>query len=109
VSAPIANLLETASSNPSRWINTAAFVAPAPFTFGTLGRNFLSAQPYRNVDVSLFRGLSIRDKIKLQLRIEAFNALNMTTFRHPRDINFGRIFSTRSVERQVQIGLKLQY
>lgn len=101
------------SPGPSQWFNPQAFAAPPQFAFGSLARNSLRGQPSRNVDLSLFRTFSIRERIKLQLRVEAFNVSNTTTFANPDstfgDSNVGRIFATRSVERQVQVGLKLQY
>lgn len=37
------------------WFNKAAFAVPDPFTFGTLGRNALRADWFKNLDLSLFR------------------------------------------------------
>jgi len=44
-------------SNRTRneWFNTAAFVAPAPYTFGSEGRNDLRQDPYSDLDASVFK------------------------------------------------------
>ncbi len=95
------------------WFNTAAFVAPAQYTYGDLGRNTFRSQPYRNLDLSLFRDFRFGERWKLQFRAEAFNLFNTTTFGTPdndlTDTNFGKIFSTRSIERQLQLALKLNF
>ena len=43
---------------PTAWFNTAAYQAPAPFTFGTLGRNTGRTDWGRNLDLSLFSRVS---------------------------------------------------
>jgi hypothetical protein len=102
-------------SNPStkEWFNTAAFVSPAPFTFGTSGRNSLRADWFKNLDVSLFRDFPLGERRSLQFRAEAFNVTNTPTWGIPvNDLNnptLGSIASTRSTERQLQLSLKLYF
>jgi len=99
--------------SPARWLNNDAFAAPLSFTFGNLGRNPFRGDGYSNLDLSVFRDFRIREQTKLQFRLESFNALNHTVFGNPNgnlsDSNFGRIFGTRSIERQLQIGAKLYF
>jgi hypothetical protein len=102
-------------SNPSiqEWFNTAAFVQPPQFTFGTSGRNSLRADWFKNFDVSLFRDFPFTEKVKLQFQAAAFNVTNTPTWGIPvNDLNnkqFGSITSTRSTERQLQLSLKLYF
>lgn len=53
-----------------------AFPTPAPGQNGTLGRNTFRGPSFTSVDLSLARGITIREGIQLQFRFEAFNALN---------------------------------
>jgi hypothetical protein len=103
-------------SNPStkEWFNTAAFASPAPFTFGTSGRNSLRANWFKNLDLSLFKDFPFNEKRSLQFRAEAFNVTNTPTWGIPvNDLNnptkLGSINSTRSTERQLQLSLKLYF
>jgi hypothetical protein len=94
------------------WINPAAFTPPPQNTFGDLGRNTLRGDRFSNLDLSVFRNFTL-EGLNLQFRAEGFNVLNHTTFGNPvsnlSDPNFGRIFVTRSVERQLQFALKLSF
>jgi len=58
------------------WINPAAFAQPAPGTFGDLGRNKIYGPRYASVDLSVFKNIPIRERLKVQLRAEMFNIFN---------------------------------
>jgi len=98
---------------PAEWINTSAFVTPAPFTFGDMGRNSLRSDWYRNLDLSLFKGFTIKDQMQVEFRAEAFNALNQVVFAAPGNTinspNFGVVTSTANTPRQLQLALKLTF
>jgi hypothetical protein len=102
-------------SNPNRneWFNTAAFVAPAPYTFGSEGRNDLRQDPYSDLDASVFKAFPIKEQMRFEFRIEAFNSLNHITYGAPGTTidtpTFGVVGSTRSTERQVQLALKFYF
>jgi hypothetical protein len=51
--------------------------------FGTLGFNTLRGPGTVNLDLGLFREFQIRERIKLQFRVEAFNATNTPHFANP--------------------------
>ena len=95
---------------PYGWFNTAAFATPAPYRFGTAGRNQMRTDPLQNFDLSLFREDRIREGWKIQLRAEMFNAFNHPTFGTPvntfTNVRFGQVSSTVSRSRQIQLGLK---
>lgn len=98
---------------PTKWINTAAFATPAPYTFGTMGRNSLRSDWNRNLDLSLFRSFPIKEIVNLEFRAEAFNATNTAVFATPNDVinapNFGVVTSTANTPRELQLALKLNF
>jgi hypothetical protein len=98
---------------PSEWFNKAAYANPGPYVFGTSGRNQLWTQDYRDLDLSLFREDRLTERIKLQLRAEAFNFLNHPVMGIPDsnfpDATFGHVSSTVSTARQIQLGMKVLF
>ena len=94
-------------------LNVAAFVNPAPFTFGNMGRNSLRGDWNKNLDLSLFRAFSITESKRFEFRAEAFNVTNTPVFATPDnnlgDPNFGVVSSTANSERQLQIALKFYF
>jgi hypothetical protein len=93
--------------------NPAAFAVPAPFTFGTEGRNSLRSDWNRRLDLSIFRSFPITEAKRLEFRLEAFNATNTPVFGIPDttlgDPNFGLVSTTASTERQLQVALKFYF
>ena len=63
-----------------RRINGAAFSVPPRPQQGNLGRNVLRAFGAWQADVALRRQFNIGEKLKLQLRVEAFNVFNHPNF-----------------------------
>jgi hypothetical protein len=59
-----------------KWFNTSAFTTNAIGTFGTSGRSNMRRPGLINTNASLFRHFSITEKLRLEVRGEAFNALN---------------------------------
>jgi len=103
--------------SPNQWFNPAAFLLPAAGTFGTAGRDILTAPGLLEVDCSLFKTFHLGERASLQFRGEFFNVLNHTNFGWPVVSTFtssgavspsaGLITSTLSTSRQIQLGLKL--
>ena len=73
------------------WINPAAFVDVAPFTYGNTGRLVpgLRGPSYGNWDVSILKNIPVRERFKAQFRVELFNAFNMVNFMPPGVTTFG--------------------
>jgi len=96
---------------PSAWFNKAAFAAPASYTFGNMGRNVLRSDWYRTFDLSVFRRFPIKERAKLELRGEAFNAFNTPIFAAPTvaltSSSFGQVTSMSNSPRQLQLSMKL--
>ncbi len=96
-----------------QWFDTAAFVMPAPFTFGNAGRNIVYEDGETNVDLSVTKQFKLRDRAALEFRTEIFNVFNFLNFvgapgRVAFTPNFGRLFNA-GPSRQVQFGLKLMF
>ena len=96
----------------SRWFNTSAFAQPASGKFGTLGRNTERGPGVNNLDLALFKNLTVRHGIRLQFRFESFNAFNHTQFAtvvtNLTATNFGVVTAARAA-RINQMGLKLLF
>lgn len=95
------------------WFNPAAFATPAAFTFGNVGRNSIYGPGRQTLDLALQREFSITEKIKFQIRAEAFNALNHTNLGTPnRFVNtpqFGTITEAATPPREIQLGARLSF
>jgi hypothetical protein len=68
---------------PTAWLNRAAFATPAIGRFGILGRDMVNGAPQLNFDLSLVRTYPIRERLRMEARAEAFNAINHANFGNP--------------------------
>ena len=95
------------------WFNPAAFATPPAFTFGNVGRNSVYGPGRQTLDLALQREFSLTEKIKFQVRAEAFNALNHTNLGTPnRFVNtpqFGTITEAATPPREIQLGARLSF
>jgi hypothetical protein len=93
-----------------RWFNTAAFVTPAAFTFGNVGRNTMTGPALHKVDLALEKRIPIRGDQALLFRTEVFNLFNHTNLGTPeRFVNtpqFGTIIMAATPARQIQFVLR---
>jgi len=95
-----------------RWFDTSKFSQPAAFTFGNAGATFplLRTDSVRNLDLSLFKHFTLSGRVRLQARIEAFNALDRVQFGSPNlsvtNASFGVVTSQANTPRQLQFGVK---
>jgi hypothetical protein len=105
-------------SNPTilKWFNTAAFSNIVPgggYAYGNAGRDILAGPGLQNFDLGLFRNIRLTERFRMQVRWEAFNALNHANFSNPTaDANsssFGQISSTSTSNRDVQFGVKVLF
>lgn len=92
-------------------LNSAAFVAPPPFSFGNLAPFLPTVRSfgYSNEDLSLSKRFELREQHNLELRTDWFNAPNRRQLSAPvTDLtspNFGRITSQKSA-RVIQFGIR---
>jgi hypothetical protein len=69
------------SSDPYRMFNTSVFSPPQPGSIGLeSGRNYMNRAPTNNLDLSVAKRFTFGGNRHLELRIDAFNALNHTQF-----------------------------
>ena len=101
---------------PERWFNTGAFSAPAPFMVGNAPRRVtqLRAAGQKNADIALLKNFRPVERVRVQLRAEAFNVTNTPQFTWPDtafgSTTFGVVTGTRNVgPRNVQLGLKVDF
>ena len=94
----------------NRWFNTAAFSAPAPFTFGNSPRSNLRGPYQQTVDMTLGKEFTVTERYRADIRGEFYNILNHANFDVPGHTlgaaDFGVISSARP-GRTVQLGLRL--
>lgn len=69
------------TANP--WFDTSAFVQPSGAVLGNTGKNIYSGPGSVTFDAAAFRTFPIRERLSLQFRLDAFNALNHPTFSNP--------------------------
>jgi hypothetical protein len=102
------------TGDPERWFDISQFTPSRLGFFGTLGRGTVTSPGLATVDVSLFKNFTLGTG-RLQFRAEAFNVLNRTNFGTPEmtafingepNPNAGRITSTRTPARQMQLGVR---
>ena len=67
---------------------SASTCTPGTRHFGNLGRNSLIGPNFRQFDFSVFKITNITEKLKLELRFEAYNLLNRPNFANPYLPNF---------------------
>ena len=115
-------------ANPKEWFNVQAFALQPQYTFGNLGRNTVIGPPLFSVDSSIKKDMRFTERLRLQLRLDAFNTFNHPNFGSPGnglaadhlDANsvpipgsggFGTITSLNSnvSMRQLQVSLKLVF
>jgi hypothetical protein len=96
--------------DPNNWFNNSALALPAPFTFGSAGRNVLEGPDFKNLDVSVMKDIRLNATARVQLRLEAFNITNAAHFDLPNaqfdSPSFGKVFTAQD-PRVVQLGLKI--
>jgi outer membrane receptor protein involved in Fe transport len=117
--APVQILKGVGPNSP--WFSAASFAAPTGNgVFGNTGRNFLSGPGFFDLDASLFKMITIRERYNLELRGEAFALTNTPQFGNPGttlgSANFGYVTSTiggnstaSNGNRVLQLGMKFSF
>jgi hypothetical protein len=102
------------------YFDKSKFSAPAPNTFGNLGRNVLHGPGINTLDTSIFRRFPIRERMNVEFRAEAFNLTNTPQYNRPvqvfTDAAFGSVVKangTQSVlvnnSRALQLSMRFQF
>ncbi len=106
-----------------RWINPAAFAAPAAGTWGNFGRNVLRAPGLFQIDTALSKRTKIADKADVEFGAQVFNIMNQPQLGapsssgwSPTSSTFGRITAPVNTSpvgsggpRQMQFFLRLAF
>jgi hypothetical protein len=92
------------------YINKAAFIDPAPYTFGNAGRTApygLFAPHILDEDISIRREFPLHERVRLALQADMFNMTNSVDFAAPGvnidSANFGQVTSQANLPRKFQI------
>jgi hypothetical protein len=110
---------------PDQYFNPAAFAVPPAGSLGNTGRGAFIGPNLRTFDLAAVKNTRLArlgDSAKLQIRVEAFNIFNRANFAPPALTafagaasgeaplsTFGRIRSTVTSSRQIQLGLRLAF
>ena len=119
---PAEPLATPSSASQEQWFDPTAFVTQAAGTFGDTGRGDFEGPNLRTVDLSMSKSARLHGGSRVEVRLEAFNVLNRANFAPPNlsvfagsaDVeqplpNFGRIRSTVTSSRQIQLGVRLLF
>jgi len=118
---PGVSLIPAGGQTPAHWFNAAAFAVPAAGTWGNAGRNLGRGPALYQIDLSLAKRFAIRERVRMEFRVESFNLLNRAQYGNPTgDVTtasqFGIIQSTinttpigTGTPRQVQFLLRLSF
>jgi Carboxypeptidase regulatory-like domain len=106
---PYSGVVQPSTPQSLQYFNPAAFAAPAPGTFGNLGRNALYGPGFKTVDFSVFKTTKLSGGASLQLRCEIFNLFNTINWANPGAVlssstAFGVITNTRNANSAPGIG-----
>jgi hypothetical protein len=104
----------------AQWFNPHDFVAASSCStcFGNVGLDSLRGPGAKNLDLSLFRDIPVREQLKAQIKVEAFNVTNTPHWANPNtDISspaLGMISNVAPVNRLVdqrflRLGLRFQF
>ncbi len=66
-----------------RWFNTAAFAQAPQFALGSSSRNPVTGPSYKTVDLMVGKTFAITERVRTELRAEAFNATNTPPLGNP--------------------------
>lgn len=105
--------LYPANRTVAQYFNPSAFSVPAPFTFGNAGYDLLWGPGQYSWDMGVSKTVPIVERLKLELRMDAFSVFNHPTFGNPAtDITntatVGRITSAGG-NRTIQFSGKLYF
>jgi hypothetical protein len=102
------------------WFTTSCFSQPAPFTYGTAGRDTVIGPGLDNFDASIQKEFLVRESMRLQFRVDIFDFFNHPNFNAPNGsgrtfqaptatpFTFGTITSAND-PRDMQFSLRLAF
>jgi len=96
------------------WVNPAAFSIPQ-FAFGNVGRNSFRTEAVFSTDLAMVKGFHLAERLRAELRAEAFNLFNVMNYGAPNAAldqpDFGVIttLAPNQYPRQFQFGARLSF
>ena len=75
--------LASDARSTARWFDTSAFAAAPQFTIGNASRNPVVGPGYQTLDLMIGKTFPITERVRLELRAEAFNSLNTPPLGNP--------------------------
>jgi hypothetical protein len=107
---------------PDAWFDPTAFVLQPAGYLGSSGRGAFIGPNLRAVDLAAMKNFRAAEQVNVQFRAEAFNLLNRANFGPPNLTafagttdneaalpTFGRVRSTVTSARQIQLGLRISF
>ena len=106
--------------DPSRYFNPLAFVLPEAGFYGNLGRNVLTGPGLFTSNLGVQKSFQVSERHGVRLRAEFFNLTNRPNFSLPSGLTLftgsgarvgsaGRITSTSTTSRQIQLSLRWSF
>ena len=96
-----------------QWFNTKAYAVNALGTFGTVGINTLRGPGLWNADIGINKIFPLGEQRQIQFRSEFFNVFNNVNLGLPNSTvissSFGRITSTTTPPRVIELALKFRF
>ncbi|HEV2989195.1 MAG TPA: hypothetical protein VG759_12195, partial [Candidatus Angelobacter sp.] len=99
-------------TNP--WFDTSAFQpVTANGVLGNVPRFAFAGPKFFNLDSAVFRRFNVTERVRMEIRVEAFSVTNTPQFDQPdtnaSDINFGLIKNTVGGSRTIELGAKITF
>ncbi len=105
--------LSSGNRTVKRWFDTSKVVSQPVGTFGNCHTGVIEVPGENNIDFAVIKNTQFLDRYRAEFRGEFFNGLNHTSFGQPNvtvgSASFGVITSTRTNNRQIQVGMKLYW
>ena len=102
-----------AARNQFQWFNPAAYAVPTAYTYGGSAPNSIQGPGSISWDSALFKKTSLTERIKLEVRMEAFDILNHANLGNPgTNISVPAsvgVITSRNGSRVVQFGARVSF
>ncbi len=86
---------------------------PAQYVFGNSGRNILRGPSLYRVDLALVKSVQLRERTRLELQLEAYNAFNHANLSLPTaavdSSTAGKITGVTDIMRRLQLSVTLRF